>query len=294
MSRGAVCIAVIALASCSDDEPAREAPPPVRAATATAPTEVLATIVATCSEIAGTVEVRRHGVAYWEPASIGTVLRDGDWIRSRPSSSARLRFIAGGHLDLEEKTVLLVDATPAEGEGAVTVSVASGAASGALEGSSAPLVITSSEHDITRLSGDPDKGPVQFRLKRTSRGVDVEVGERKRGRGGSKRPARSQAEPRPTVPFPDSLSPGVDARVSCTAGVALTWSPVDAATSYRVTIARDLSFRDVVGTRTVRGTRYTFKPKQPGTYAWRIASRGRDGRYGENGFARRIFCSGGR
>ena len=97
-------------------------------------------------------------------------------------------------------------------------------------------------------------------------------------------------EPRPAVPFPDSLSPGVDARVSCTAGVALTWSAVDAATSYRVTIARDLSFRDVVGTKTVRGTRYTFKPEQPGTYAWRIASRGRDGRYGENGFARRIFC----
>ena len=52
----------------------------------------LAAIVATCSEVEGVVEVRRKGETAWEGASVGTTLREGDWVRTGASNAVYLYY----------------------------------------------------------------------------------------------------------------------------------------------------------------------------------------------------------
>src|SRR5439155_16131968 len=85
---------------------------------------------------------------------------------------------------------------------------------------------------------------------------------------------------------------GIDARVLFEEEITTTkllWAPVNEATSYRVQIARDLSFTIQPRLYDLAGTSFVLKPDTKGLYVWRIASRSREGVFGEYGFARRIF-----
>jgi hypothetical protein len=240
---------------------------------------------------------------------MGGTFRDGDWIRTSASGTARIRFVSGGHLDLDEKTTLFVESdTVKRGVAGVHVAIQSGGASGVLDGSKdAPIKLRTREGEV-RIAGTEG---TEFRLKPTTDGaVDVAVSKGElvvRTGTGERRIAPPKADPivpkpvvpRPYVPrpkkdaiaFPASTAPRIDARFKCLAklDIALAWQPVTGATQYRVIIARDLSFRSVVSSKEVKTPGFTFRPPGPGTYVWRVAARDVRG-YGEFGFARRIFC----
>ncbi len=277
--------------------------------------EALASIVATCARCEGAVEVRRKGKPYWEPIAMGGTFRDGDWIRTGASGSARVRFVSGGHLDLDEQTTLFVEADGGKrGDkvAAVHVAMQSGAARGELDGASdAPIRIRTSEGDV-RIGGG-DGALSEFRIK-PSEGGAVEVAVSKgslivnTGSGERRLEAvkavtdpvpdkRPVFKPRPkavgsAIGFPESVAPKIDARFKCNFGleIPLRWKPVTGATKYRVVVARDMSFRSVVLTNELTATQISFAPLAPGTYVWRVAARDAKG-YGEFGFARRIFCN---
>jgi hypothetical protein len=306
---------VLALGACGDAKSSTtepEVPPAPAVVTTPKVEEALAAIVATCARCEAT-EVRRRGKPYWEPIAIGGTFRDGDWIRTQVNGSARIRFVSGGHLDLDEKTTLFVEADTAKrtaGDLAgVHVAMQSGGASGVLDGTKdAPLKIRTSDGEV-RIAGND--GDAEFRLKPTADGA-VEVAASKgqivvKGTGGERRieagkpeppkgpvaPKAPYVPPRPknTIPFPSSTSPRIDARFTCLAllEIPLRWAAVPGATAYKVIVARDLSFRAIVAAKEVKDTSFVFRPPGPGTYTWRVAARDARG-YGEFGFARRIFC----
>jgi hypothetical protein len=152
-------------------------------------------------------------------------------------------------------------------------------------------------------SAPPAGAGVRFRLTATDAGTEIAVtaGEaRVAAAGGEVALAAGRAvdlagdavgAPVELIPFPRSVAPAVDARFAFGARLALplSWERVEGATGYRVQVARDLSFREVVLARDTTGTASAFAPASPGTYAWRVAARAADGRLGEFGFARRVF-----
>lgn len=309
---------VLALCACGNASSSTEQQEAEKPAVAPKIDEALAAIVATCARCDGAVEVRRRGKPYWEPIAVGGTFRDGDWIRTGAGGTARVRFVSGGHLDLEEKTTLFVEAdggTQGDKVAAVHVAMQSGAATGELEGADAPIKLRTSEGDV-RL-GATDRS--EFRLSPSGDGT-VEVAVNKgemivRRRDGERRiaarptepvveepPPKVAPRPRPIVrkprpkpariAFPSSVSPKVDARFKCVSGLAipLRWNPVAGATRYRVVVARDMSFRSVVLNKELTATQVSFFSKGAGTYVWRVAARDARG-YGEFGFARRIFCN---
>jgi len=277
--------------------------------------QALAAIVATCARCETGVEVRRKGKPYWEPVVVGGLFRDGDWIRTGTKAAARIRFVSGGHLDLDEKTTLLVEASAIKQTGGaegVRVAVQSGGARGVLDGTSdAPLVIRTKEGEV-RIAAARGKPSAEFRLKPGTNGsveVAVSKGEllvRSESAAGDvertieadpvteprPKPRPKPRKPAPPIGFPQSQAPRIDARFSCTPGlrIELSWSPLTGASGYRLIVARDMSFRSIVSSTDLEQTRFTLTPPTAGTYVWRVAARDARGRYGEFGFARRIFC----
>jgi hypothetical protein len=309
---------VLALCACGDaaSQTSEPAEPP-KAVVPKKLDEALASIVATCARCDGAVEVRRKGKPYWEPIAMGGTFRDGDWIRTGSSGSARIRFVSGGHLDLDEKTTLFVEADGSKrvGDNATGVHVAmqTGAASGQVDGATdAPIRIRTSEGDV-RIEG---AGASEFRLKPADDGtveLAVSKGELRVKSDASERrmvpetvepaverkppvadkPVARPFRPKPRVSpiaYPQSVAPAIDARFTCTGqNIPLRWNKVTGAAKYRVVVAKDMSFRSVVMRKELATTEVAFAPKARGQYVWRVAARDARG-YGEFGFARRIFC----
>ncbi|MGC4114038.1 MAG: hypothetical protein QM765_05150 [Myxococcales bacterium] len=266
-------------------------------------------IVATCAAVAGDVQVRRVGEAFWEPALLGTTLREGDWLRTGPGSRSRIALVGGTSLRVDANSVVeigllrtgagsrpvvaleagtvqshhagagtvspplafrtpdgrLVDvvARP-EGDEPATVDVS--AAPGALH------VTARQGSALISVDGSPAQG--------TPRGVSAEIGAR-------------GLRIEPLLPFPKSLSPSVDARQLCLAErpVALRWEPVAGARAYRVQVAADLSFDQLMVDEIVEGaSQRVALPAREAAYAWRVATLDAAARPGEFGSARLVFC----
>jgi hypothetical protein len=94
------------------------------------------------------------------------------------------------------------------------------------------------------------------------------------------------------LPFPRSLSPGIDARFLFTPNmtIPLVWSHVPGASRYYIQIARDTEFHSIVFAGEVKDAKQTFSPDAIGMYAWRAAAYDGAGRLGEFGYGRRIYC----
>jgi hypothetical protein len=246
----------------------------------------------------------------------GSVFRAGDVVRTGPGAFARVEFLAGGGLEVEENASLVIDAAPAQaaagapaGAAESRISVEAGVVRGflpAAEEGDVPLgiVIKTSEGEETRIAARPGEKQVSFRLTRGKAGTEVAVTKgqaRVVGKGGEKVLRSGQAvevaaagmgEVTELLDFPASVEPGIDARFlwKKDLSIRLAWKPVEGATGYRVQIARDLAFQGLEQSQDVAGTEASFEPRGEGTYAWRVASRDAGGRYGEYGFARRIYC----
>ncbi|RKG90765.1 hypothetical protein D7W82_02520 [Corallococcus sp. CA049B] len=266
----------------------------------------LSAIVATCAVARGPVETLRTANAYWEPFEAGATFRSGDWVRTGPEASTRIELRGGGRIELEERTVVMVERpAPPEGGGSV-VALESGTARGLLPEDAlhdGPLVLRGDNGRQVALTVEAHSGPTEFRVTRTARGMHLSVS---RGRlllseGMHRRTLEAgtwldvarglEDAEHDGSPFPTSLSPGVDARIAWNPElrIPLSWKPLDGARSYQVQVARDMGFtRRVVDTQ-VEGPDFTFVPPEPGMFVWRVSALDEAGRPGESGFARRIF-----
>lgn len=291
----------------SESVPSVESTPPVASydASATNVEEALAAIVATCARAHGEVQVRREGEAHWSPVQIGATYRAGDWIRTGQKSTTRVQFLGSGALDLEQNTTIIVDLSALSKSGAPLVALEAGVAHGVMNRGSGkaiqPLLITREGGEV-RLEAQSDE--VSYRLSKGMDGTEIAVmqgdmnlvdgetteevreGERAAiGRGGFSPVTKM-------IGFPVSVSPGVDSRFfyESDMSIKLSWKKVKGAATYRVQVARDLSFESVIVDNIVTSTSSQFVPPESGVYAWRVAAKDKKHRYGEHGFTRRIFC----
>jgi hypothetical protein len=272
--------------------------------------EALDSIVATCARARGVVEVKRRGKTEWEAVAVGATFRSGDWIRVGAGASARVQFLGNTALELEQNTTIQVDEAPAAAPGGkpgAVIAVETGVARGIVDKDRAaedpPLFVAVDSGKPARVV--PAAGEVEFRLTRVGEQTELAVS---RGSlslisdGGTERTLSSGeavdvqrdriGEVSRLVGFPVSVSPGVDARFhhSPDRTIELAWRRVKGADGYRVQIARDLSFHEIVFVGETDDVDYAFTPPDVGTYIWRIAAIDERGRVGEWGFGRRIFC----
>ncbi len=325
MKRCAPVLTLLLLAACKKDGPVVGAATVVVDA-GMAAERSLASIVATCALAQGEVQVRRIGQSYWQPVSTGAVFREGDWIRTAGRSFARVSFASGGSLELEENAVIVVDlGAPVEaaaGQDAggpavlavreTVVAVESGVVRGVMEERKpgeilAPLVIATADGSTVKLRAETGEKKVEFRLtKDTATGkteVAVTTGKAKltSKKGGEQAIKAGQAadlsaegasEVVELIDFPPSVTPGIDARFRFAQGltVNIAWKGVPEATGYKLQVARDLSFTNLDLSLDTADLQAAFTPKVQGMYAWRVAAKDKTGRYGEFGFARRIFA----
>src|ERR1043166_10157850 len=63
-----------------------------------------------------------------------------------------------------------------------------------------------------------------------------------------------------------------DSATAQTPGVSLRWGPRPGVTRYRLQLARDKAFTDIVFDRVVKGTTYEITDLPSGRYFWRIAA----------------------
>ncbi|HEY6098973.1 MAG TPA: hypothetical protein VIW03_06065 [Anaeromyxobacter sp.] len=293
------------------------APAPVAAGVDDA-AKALASIVASCASSFGEVQARRAGQGDWQPVATGSVFRSGDVVRTGAGAFARVEFLQGGGIEIEENATVVIDlaaSKPADGAAPAAapesrVSVEAGVVRGFLPapaegGEALGLVIRGAGGEETHLAAAPGEKPVSFRLTRGDGGTEVAVmkGElRLTGKAGDEKvvkhgqavdvSAAGVGQLAELLEFPPSVEPGVDARFRWSPDLAIriAWKPVAGATGYRVQIARDLAFQALERGAEVQGTDETFTPRGEGVYTWRVATRDANGRFGEYGFARRIYC----
>ncbi|HEY6106750.1 MAG TPA: hypothetical protein VIV59_12250 [Anaeromyxobacteraceae bacterium] len=310
-SRSAALVAAViaaALASCQKQPKPEEA--------TGAGVQSLAAIVATCASSVGEVQVKRSGGQSWEAVQTGAVFRVGDEVKTGALSFVRVEFLTGGGLELEENASVVIDqappaATPGPGAAAGPenrVSVQAGVVRGflpqATEGAEPlGLVIRTTEGE-QRLKAKPGEKAATFRVTRAAKKTELAVtqgearvatakGERSLRRGQAVEVAQGEmSAPVDLLDFPASVEPGIDARFQFKPDltVRLAWKPVAGAVGYRVQVAHDLAFQAVEQAVEVAGTDFAFAPKATGVHVWRVAARDGAGRYGEYGFARRLFA----
>lgn len=239
-------------------------------------------VSATCAKVAGSAEVRRAQHPYWEPLGCGTPLKEGDWVRTAAGSTAQVELLAGGRLDVAEKTVVVIepkiDETPRialeEGElrATLTSALTVRRQGGTLQTLLAPAVYRVAAPDGPGLGVEVERLDEKPAVSAPDAGPAVKVAAR-------------------VAAFPSSLSPGIDARLKFDprGWVKLTWSAVPGAKRYRVQTARDWSFTQEPKNADVEGTSWLMRPDGLGLHVWRVAAIGPDGDPGEFGFARRLF-----
>lgn len=275
----------------------------------------LAAIIASCASASGTVEVRRPGKPYWEAVATGAVFRAGDWVRTAKDAAARVEFLAGGGLELGPESVVVVDAralapdSPDAGAPEAVVSVESGevrgfAAEVTEEGEAPALHIKTADGSEVSLVAKEGEEPMRFRLTRVAQATEVAVTRGAAVLHGSAGELDLRAGQATDVAaggrvsaafelldFPQLKEPGIDARFAARPGVVirLGWRPVPGAASYRLEVAKDLSFQVQAVVADLEETSYEFRPEGEAVYVWRVASQDAGGRQGEFGFARRIY-----
>lgn len=286
----------------------------------TEPAQLPLSIAATCAGAIGDVQIRRAGEDGWERAAVGAVLRAGDEVQTGRLSTARLAVLAGGALELEESSVVMVGLAPSPGAqgsggppavagGEGRVRVKRGVARALLAradglGSAVGLVVLSADGSELRLAAraGPEPAVVRLGIHGTATELAVLQGAATvRGARGESSLAAGRvadardgvlAEPAALVAPPQALEPGTDARLHFVPELAirLRWKEVPGATAYRLQVARDAAFQDLEIDRVLGATEVVYRPVAAGVHAWRVAARDAAGRAGAFGPARRIRC----
>ncbi len=265
----------------------------------------LSNVVATLAHGAGEQGLRRKNAAFWERAETGTTFVSGDWVKTADRGYARIEFVAGGRLDLDENAMVVVERTGAQSDDPAApsetlVAIESGSLGGLLEKEDQVLVIRSGKKASARLVPAKGSAPLEYRLTRKASATEVAV---RRGAatlfiGGKESSIRAgeaadiedetTATPRPPVitrllVAPVDLRPAAGAHLPLPANaiVPLSWAPAEGAQGYRVQVARDAAFRELVARFDTTSESGPFTGVVPGRYFWRVSAKDAAERWGE-------------
>jgi hypothetical protein len=273
--------------------------------------------VAKLDSVSGAVEHRAGDAVAFESAHAGLNLRANDVLKTGTDGFATVAFTEGGTLDVEPRSLVVIEgprADPGETSHVLHLDVKEGVVRGAVgggEGAAPALAVSVGAGEYARLEAEPGTGgaggAATFRVTAKPSGAPdvavtsgagvvvkgkarVHVGALEAVDLGGLRAGSAGAVSLP--PFPAALAPAVDATVHLgkRGSVPLRWKEVGAAAGYHVQVASDISFRALLVDAEVKEGRYEFRPSAPGVYAWRVATRGADGRESEFGFARRLHA----
>ena len=254
------------------------------------------TPVATNGAQGGEVEVQR-GTGAWQPLSFGEELSGGTRVRTGKLGFARLDFAPGGGIRIFESSELLLH-PEAEGK-TTTISIEKGVVRAFL---ATRLAILSADGSRPLLVARGDS-PVQVRLTRTDKGIEVAtlLGSLALQVSGAERVLEAgqfaevvggeAGEARPLIAAPVVTRPAQPARFHC-AGliVQIAWTPMAGAAGYRLQLARDPGFQQLIASEELEATQKIFVPREPGRYVVRVSARDRAGRWSEPSEAAPLHC----
>jgi serine/threonine protein kinase len=238
----------------------------------------------------------RDKVAF-APARRGMDLHHLDAIKTGARSRALLSFRAGGRLDVDEWTTVLIEAPAADEEKLPIARLKKGTVHTEVRpGRSLRVISPGGRESLIRARGDK---PVKLRVRQRKDGLEVAVLGGNASISSAGRSAtvgagqfvdigRGRMTPAHLPPFPELLSPAVDATV--TGAVVLRWHTVGAAGAFHVQLSKSHSFRDnLIETRLAKRA-LVLEPGAlaPGRYVWRVSSIDADAREGEFGYSRRF------
>jgi hypothetical protein len=266
--------------------------------------------VATNGALGGDVELL-IGKSPAQPLSFGEELPAESRIRTGKLGFARMDFVLGGGIRLAESSELVLhERPPVEGEPKPTenarrvmVSIEKGVGRAFLTPGVSPQLPIQNGDGSRSLLIARGETPVQVRLTRTAKGTEVALiqgslalqvtgNERLLAPGQFTEVVGGEAgEPQSLIGSPAVTEPGLDARYLCQALIVrFAWSPVPGAAGYRVQIARDPGFQQLVVSDETAATRHVFLPREPGRYVFRVASRDAAGRWSEPSDPRPLHC----
>lgn len=263
----------------------------------------LSQVAATVAEGGGDMQVKRSAQLEWASASVGTTFMDGDWLRTGPRAYVRVEYVRGGRIELEEKAMVLIELSSAEGpEREAQVAVEVGTVGGQLDAKDKAVVIRTKAKAPARLRSTSDV-PLDYRLSRKQNATEVAVrrgeavlevgGQRQSLKAGEASEIRDDDSPAQVVkllPPPTAQSPAANAHVIFEPNVAITlsWKKVEGAAGYRLQVARDAMFRQPVLDLQQPEVAAPLLPADPGRYFWRLSAQDVDGRWGHYSQARSL------
>lgn len=246
------------------------------------------------------VKHRKRDKVQWDAASTGMPLADGDKIRTEQSSQAKVKFITGSELVVEENSLVTIHAARSNsgGTGEVAdVEIEDGRVRATLsrapDGTDRTLKIHSANGGVTEVSTRGTKDgfaevSMVMRPDRSSR-IVVNRGEAKvSGMGetitldagqSATSDGTAAAVKAATTALPVALpsGPEADAEIATTSTasmptIQLAWNSVPGASRYAVEVASDAAFERLASVSEVPGSAssYSFVPAAPGEYHWRI------------------------
>ena len=243
----------------------------------------------------------------WDPAHSGQELMDRDAVQTGADGRALVRFGPTEELQLERNSLIVlgrVRTGPGSGglpEAAVAerpdptgsprrgLLLVEGEMWGRLEAPEHTQIELSLPNVVARLADTTSRTPARFRvnvrpdrsatvavfsgrLKLESRSGTVSIGARQFSQvaaDGAVSPARTLPNA-PAECFP--REGGIYAYLDLPPRVNFSWSPVPGASHYRLRVARDAQFRDVVLDEAVADEELTWGRARPGRYWWRVSA----------------------
>jgi hypothetical protein len=206
--------------------------------------------IARLEELDGSVRSRGAGSLVWEPAEPGQGLAAGDVVFAQPGASAAIVFGGGARVELEERSLVVVEPPDAEGQRVRVLAGSVVAAAGRL-----PLAVGTERDQAVVQPG----GAVEVEAR-----TGVQLLEGTARVGGEER----RAEPRVAL-----VTPARGHRVYSLAfpvAIALRWDG-EAARTGRVEVSRERSFATTVATAPGAGGFLEVAVDAPGPWYWRVS-----------------------
>jgi tRNA A-37 threonylcarbamoyl transferase component Bud32 len=252
--------------------------------------------IAALKKIVGEVQHRPREQVEFSTAKKGMDLFHLDAIKTGARSYAQVSFKAGGKLEVQDWTTVLVEAPDPE-EKLPVARVKKGTVYTVVQPGRALRVISpGGRESVVRAEGDR---PMKLRMRKRGDGLELAVldGKAKVGTAGKTAlvgsghfvdVGRRPMAPAKLPPYPELVSPVVDGTV--TGSIVLRWRALGNAKKFHVQVNRSSLF---VGNRIDTQTGETYLVLPPGTikperYIWRVSAINAAGREGEFGFARRF------
>lgn len=225
----------------------------------------------------------------WNNARAGMSLYNRDAVQTLSSSRAEISFSDKNRVELGGNSLVIIKSLEQKKETRERKSVLvlmSGEARGMLAGGRDAMVLEmTTPSALTRVQKkggaeylvtvNPDRSSTISVLhgvaEVSAQGKTVMVGENFTT---NVQMAHAPEEPRLLAPPPQLSTPGKVARLAfrdLAPRVTFSWQPLPTVEKYRLVVARDSAFRDVVFDQQVTGTSFTSGALNKGDYSWRVS-----------------------